>query len=189
MRLRVCVVANSGDLPGHLCTGSPTRDLETITSYLHRDVQIRRRCANRGQLISEIAIQGFKPGGQHHPSLTTSIKKYGAVIDVHHVRAFHKGMRKIFVGRIERIVDLERPCAFSQCPGHIHVAVEHSGCGTRSGQADVSSLEDASDVRSCGYDALAVGTRLGTYNIKPLADVGSSSNSHSITTACIVENT
>ena len=56
----------------------------------------------------------------------TAIQYRNAVVDIHHVGRFHKGVVKIFVGRVQRVINLETSAAFSQGIGDSNAAIEIS---------------------------------------------------------------
>src|SRR5439155_18980086 len=72
-------------------------------------MQVWQRAAYRRQLISELLIQCFEPIGQADPRLAIAVQRHDAIVNVHHVGTFHEGVSEVFVGRIERVVDLESP--------------------------------------------------------------------------------
>src|SRR5882757_3720398 len=59
--VRPRVLANAGDLPGDLLVGVCPGDREFVLRYLRLDVQIRGRLADRGELVTEVAIEGLEP--------------------------------------------------------------------------------------------------------------------------------
>src|SRR6476646_7842640 len=55
------VLSDACDLPGNLHARLATRYLEAVALHLLRDVQVRSRRADRGQLVAELLIQRVKP--------------------------------------------------------------------------------------------------------------------------------
>src|SRR5580700_36512 len=110
----VGVVANArylpGDFPGRLASGNA----EAVPRNFACDVEARLRPPNRSQLITEVAIQSLKISGEGDPRGSVGVKRRQAVIDIHHVGRLDEGVVEIFVGGIERVVDLERAAALAE---------------------------------------------------------------------------
>src|SRR5579862_852325 len=86
------VMPYTGDLPGDPATGPSAGYFEAIVGDFPRDVQTGRGRADRGQLIAEVAVQGFEVIRQIHPRLTFGVQADHAVVDVHHVGTLDKGV-------------------------------------------------------------------------------------------------
>src|SRR5215472_11171605 len=104
MRVRVSVMANASDLPGNFAARRPTSDLEPITCNFPCDVEVWLWPANRRQLITKISIQRLEVVGHCDPCRAARIERDHAVIDVHHVGRFDKGVVQVLIFRIEGMV-------------------------------------------------------------------------------------
>src|SRR5437899_2861956 len=88
-----------------------------------RDVK-RGILPNRRKLVSEILIQSLKPIRERDNGLTVRSEDDDAIIDILHVRALDEGVIEVLVGRIERMINLERPSSFAQRPDNLDIARE-----------------------------------------------------------------
>src|SRR6185295_18338932 len=89
-------------------------------------MQVWQRAAYRCQLISKLLVQCFEPTGQADPRLTITVQRHDAIVNVHHVGTFHEGVSEVFVGRIERVVDLESPGRLAESSVHTDVPVQNA---------------------------------------------------------------
>src|ERR1700733_517317 len=124
MRVGECILSNAGYLPGHFAFRFASADLEAVACHLLDDVQVRPRRTNRSQLIAEVPIQSFEIIRQSNPNRALRVENRNPVVDVHHVRRFDKRVIEIFVGGIERVVDLERTTALAQVASDVDIAVD-----------------------------------------------------------------
>ena len=86
--------------------------------------------ANRRELVTEVTVQSLKPLRHLNHCPPLPIRHYVAVVDIHHVRRFDKGVVEVFVGRIQGMVNLERAACFGEVAVHIHIAKEKCGEAT-----------------------------------------------------------
>src|SRR5579863_563555 len=117
------VLPDAGHLPGNLHVGFVRLDAESAVGYLTGHDGLRE-LADYGELIAEIAVQGFKPIRQRNYGIALRIGDHVAVVDVHHVRRFDERVVEILVGGIERMIDLARTTGFGEIAVDIHVSVE-----------------------------------------------------------------
>ena len=82
------VLPNSAYLPGDLHTRRAAGDPETVILDFLGDVQVRRQCADGGQLVVEIPVESFKP-------------------EIQDFLRFQSSMVEVFVPRVELMVDLK----------------------------------------------------------------------------------
>src|SRR5215472_17706108 len=139
------VLTNAGDLPGDLGARLAPGDLEAVAADLARNVQARLRSANRRQLIAEVAVERLEVLRKLDPRLPARIEACDAVVDVHHVRRFDKGVRQIFVGGVERIVNLERAAQLAQVAIDLEIAIDRDGAAkTAAATIDLKSAVEPS---------------------------------------------
>src|ERR1700722_2919770 len=62
--------------------------------------------ADDRQLIAEVAVETFEPLGQLNHGVAVGIGHDVTVIDIQHVWRFHSRVRKVFIGGVKRVVDL-----------------------------------------------------------------------------------
>src|SRR5208282_1756817 len=117
------ILADAGHLPGNLHVGFVRLDTESTVSYLTGH-DCLCELADDGELIAEIAVQGFKPLWQGNYGIALRIGDDISVVNVHHVRGFDEGVVEILVGGIERMIDLERTARFREVAVDIHISVE-----------------------------------------------------------------
>src|SRR5271170_6714461 len=103
VRIGPGILTNPGHLPGNFHIRYIGPDSEVVIGDFLGDDGLRE-LSDGGQLIAEIAIEGFKPFWQLDDRLAAGVSGYGAVVDVLHLRRFDGGVREIFVGWIERMV-------------------------------------------------------------------------------------
>ena len=56
--------------------------LKSIIRNLPSNMKVRGRLTNRGELIAEVAIDGFKPLGKLHATLPMFVKSYNPIINI-----------------------------------------------------------------------------------------------------------
>src|SRR5262245_19183133 len=101
------VMANACYLPAHFHAGLAAGDLEAIVLDFLDNVEIGRRPAERRELISEVLIEGLKPGWKLDHSLPPFVQNHHAVVEVLHVGRLDKRVAEILPGRIKRVINLE----------------------------------------------------------------------------------
>ena len=79
-----------------------------------------------GQLVAEVGVFGLEPVGQGDGRDAEFVGGDVAGVDVHHLRRFDRSVNEVFVGWIERVVDLEVFRRPKHGAGHVDVAVEVS---------------------------------------------------------------
>ena len=102
-----CILANTGHLPGDFDVRFVRLDGEGVVSDLRSDPCL---CwlTNCRELIAEVTIESLKPLRQFDHCLTTGVGGHVAIIDVLHLGRFDGGVEQIFVGWIQRMVDVHR---------------------------------------------------------------------------------
>src|ERR1700691_1120375 len=126
MRVGPGVLTDAGHLPGDLHVRFVGFDDEAAIGDFRRD-DGSRKLADHGELIPEVAVESFKPRGHRDGGCAAAVGERVAIVNVHHVGGFHEGMIEIFIGRIERMIDLEGAAALAEAAGNLHVAVEIAG--------------------------------------------------------------
>jgi len=94
VRICVCVVAHTGDLPRNANEGLVCSNNELIISYLLGDNRLGELSDN-SKLVAEVLIKGFKVGREPHCGEAISVSGNVPVVNVHHVWGLDEGMRKI----------------------------------------------------------------------------------------------
>jgi hypothetical protein len=122
MRLGPGVLPDAGHLPGDFHVRLVRPDGEHIVVDLGSHDGMGK-LADRRQLIAEIAVQRFEPAGQRDRGVAPAVGDDGAVVDVFHVRGFDEGVIQVLVGRVQRMVDLERSAGLGKIAVHQHIAV------------------------------------------------------------------
>jgi len=122
-------MSDAGHLPGNLHGGLVSLDGEAIILDLVLHDGLSKLTDDR-QLVSEIAIEGFKIVRQDDRGVAVGVGSDIAIIDVHHVRAFDEGVVEELVGRIKRVVNLEPARTFAQSPLDMDFASEVSRVAT-----------------------------------------------------------
>src|SRR5260370_2562774 len=117
----VSIVPDAGHLPAHLHMWAVGPDGKAVVLDLARDDGLRE-LSDDGQLIAEVLVEGLEPVGQGHGGVAARVGGDVAVVDVHHVGGFDEGVRKIFVGRVEGMVNLERAAALGEVADHVYAA-------------------------------------------------------------------
>ena len=120
------VMANTGNLPGNLHTRLPTGNGELVISNLCGNIKIWSWGTNGCKLIPKIPVQGFKVIWKLDCRLPAGIKCYHTVVDIHHIRGFHKGVEEVFVFRVKGVVDLKGAAALGQSAGNLSIAIKVS---------------------------------------------------------------
>jgi hypothetical protein len=115
VRVGECILTNAGHLPGNLHIRFVSPDDELMIRDLACDDRLRE-LSEHCKLIAEIAIECLEPFGQLDRCLAACVRGDVAVVDIHHVGRFDKGVIEMFIRRIERVVDLERSAAFGERP-------------------------------------------------------------------------
>src|SRR5258708_35806983 len=91
MRVGICILPDSCDLPGHLHAGPPASDMEPVVLDLLRHVDWRET-ADTGEMVFEVPVEGLEPARHFHPCLAIAIQEDVSVIDVHALAALHAGV-------------------------------------------------------------------------------------------------
>src|SRR5580698_5076807 len=115
------ILPDPGHLPGDFHARFSAGDLEAIGLHSLGDVN-RGKAIKARKLVAEVTVQLLKPLGKRNDRLTTPVKSYVAVVDVHHVGRFDEGVVEVLIGRVERVVDLERSSSLGQIAVHVDVA-------------------------------------------------------------------
>ena len=118
-----CVLTNAGDLPGNLHRRLVGLDAELVVRNLGGDNRLSK-LPNHRELIAKVAVESFEPLRQRDDGITIGIGDDVAVVDVHHVGRFDGRVRQIFVGGVERIIDLEGSAATGKNAVDADVALE-----------------------------------------------------------------
>jgi hypothetical protein len=118
-RARLCkgILPYARNLPGHLYARFASRNPETVVLDFARDVETWPRSSNCGELITEFAVQGFKPLGQLDDCFADCVEDNHPIVDIFHFGGFDRRMVEILARGIERVVNLE-----VLCPGREHSA-------------------------------------------------------------------
>ena len=85
------------------------------------------KLADDGELIAEVAVQRFEPLRQFDDSLAACVGGDGAVVHRLHVGGYDCGMRKEFVRRFERVIDLYNAVARANLSGGKNIADKIAG--------------------------------------------------------------
>src|SRR5579863_2218244 len=128
VRVGPCVLTDSGDLPRYFHPGAAAADSELVVGEFFSDVD-RGKSANASELIAEVAVEYTEPLRHLNDGLAVRIERCHTVINVLHVGRLDEGVVEIFVSRIERMVNLERPPIFGK------VAVDENVASKIAGQA------------------------------------------------------
>src|SRR5258708_1468298 len=120
------ILANAGYLPGHFHPGFAAGYLELVVRHFLGNVQ-RSETANASELVAVVLVERPEPFGQVDDRLTVGVKHDVAVVDVHHVRRFDKGVVEVLVGGIQRIINLERAAALAEISRNVDIACKESG--------------------------------------------------------------
>jgi len=110
VRFGVSILAHAGNLPGNFHVGHTGFDLELVVFDLARYDGLRE-LSDHGQLIAEVGVESLKPVRQRHRRLALRIGDDDAVVNVLHLRRFHRGMDQVLVDRIQRMIDFEVLCS------------------------------------------------------------------------------
>src|SRR5262245_44832521 len=111
MSIGVGVLSYAGNLPGNLHSGRAAGDLEAVVGNLFRDMQIRPGSAYGGELVTKILVERPEPCREDDHCLSGRVKPSHAVLDILHIRGFHERVVKVFVLRVDWMIDLERSSA------------------------------------------------------------------------------
>lgn len=87
---REWILSDARHLPGNFHARRTASYLKAVIFDLFANIKIGSRRSDSGELIAEIAIEGFKPFRQFDIRFATGIQYHDAVVDVHHVWAFDK---------------------------------------------------------------------------------------------------
>lgn len=107
MGVGVGIVTDAGDLPRNFHAGFSASDLETVAGDFFCHVEVWSWSADGRELVAKVTIQRLKPCWKLHPGFTVGIEDGVAVVNIHHVRGFDKGVVEILVFGIERVIDFE----------------------------------------------------------------------------------
>src|SRR6185369_17294122 len=80
--------------------------------------------ADHRELVAVVPVERAEPGGQLDHRLALRVGGDVAVVEVHHVRRLDEGVIEILVGRVERVVDLERAARFRERADDLDIAAE-----------------------------------------------------------------
>src|SRR5262249_13391585 len=117
------VLPDASHLPGDLDVRLVSLDREAMARDLAPDEGLRELADDR-ELVAEVAVERLEVIGQSHGRFAVGAGRYDAVVDVHHIGRFDERVVEIFVGRIERMVNLERAAEFREVADDVHVAAE-----------------------------------------------------------------
>ena len=76
------------------------------------------------ELITKVGVDGLEPIGKLHHGVPLGVGRHGSVVEVLHLRRFHRGVIEVLVSGVERVVDLEVLRLCSNSSGYVDVAVK-----------------------------------------------------------------
>jgi hypothetical protein len=120
------VLADAGYLPGNLDVRLAGLDDEAAIGDFRRDDSLRK-LADDGELIAEIRVEGFKPGGHCDDRCTRAVCDDVAIVNVHHIGRFHERMVEIFVSWIQGMINLKGAAGLAEIASNVYVAGESTG--------------------------------------------------------------
>ena len=119
------VVTDASNLPGNFHVRLIGFDDESVLGHLGVDDGLRE-LTHDGELIAEVAVEGFEPFGHVDDSESLRVGGYVAVVDVHHVGRFDEGVIEVLVGGIDGVIDLERAGSLGEIAVDVDVAEEEA---------------------------------------------------------------
>lgn len=104
--LRVSVATDANNLPADLKPWGPSCDDELVLYYFSGN-ENGRKLPNTCELISEVAVEGFKPIRKSDLGLATVVQNRRSTVDIHHVWRLDKRMLEVPVLGIQWMIDPE----------------------------------------------------------------------------------
>ena len=86
---------------------SKERLLDALIDNLLSDIKIRTGRTNCGKLITEVTIERVEPVWQLNPCLTLAIQHHHPIVYVFHIRAFNRGVTKVFIRGVQGMINLK----------------------------------------------------------------------------------
>src|SRR5208282_360367 len=97
VRIGPGVMPDARNLPRDFHAGLAAPDLEAVVLHFRRDVQVRPRSPDRGELIAEVLVETLEPIRKRDRGQSVFIQRYHAVVDVHHVGRLDERVIQILV--------------------------------------------------------------------------------------------